>query len=149
MTSKDKPEGGICTHRNLKGVEKPSICMEKMATAEDKISNILYYLLPFKSGKYFVIRHLYFISVLLVDVPLFDSVVSMMSLCSNMFSLSTKLTSCFQMSVKADLESAGWFLSQEGIDQCSQGLTKPSVKDIIKQVPHSSEPSFTNMIIIC
>ena len=50
------------------------------------------------------------------------------------------------MSVKADLESAGWFLSQEGIDQCSQGLTKPSVKDIIKQVPHSAEPSITNVV---
>ena len=38
------------------------------------------------------------------------------------------------MSLKSDLESAGWYLSQEGIDQCSQGLVNPTAKDIIKKV---------------
>ena len=38
------------------------------------------------------------------------------------------------MSLKADLESAGWHLSQEGIDLCSQELKEPTAKDVIKKV---------------
>ena len=38
------------------------------------------------------------------------------------------------MSLQADLESAGWHLSQEGIDLCCQGLTNPTAKDVIKKV---------------
>ena len=37
------------------------------------------------------------------------------------------------MTLQADLQAAGWYLSQEGIDQCCQGLTNPSVKDVIKK----------------
>ena len=38
------------------------------------------------------------------------------------------------MSIKSELESAGWHLSQEGIDLCCQGLANPTVKDVIKKV---------------
>ena len=38
------------------------------------------------------------------------------------------------MSLKADLESAGWHLSQEGIDLCCQDLKEPTAKDVIKKV---------------
>ena len=38
------------------------------------------------------------------------------------------------MSLKADLESEGWHLSQEGIDLLCQGLKNPTVKDVIKKV---------------
>ena len=71
---------------------------------------------------------MYFISVLFVNCTssIFTSLFP--------FLLSALLTRCFQMSLKSDLESAGWYLSQEGIDQCSQGLVNPTVKDIIKKV---------------
>ena len=38
------------------------------------------------------------------------------------------------MALKADLESEGWHLSQEGIDLLCQGLKNPNVKDVIKKV---------------
>jgi len=37
------------------------------------------------------------------------------------------------MTLQSDLQSAGWYLSQEGIDLCCQGLTSPSLKDVIKK----------------
>lgn len=37
------------------------------------------------------------------------------------------------MSLQADLQSAGWNLSQEGIDLCCKGLNNPTVKDVTKK----------------
>ena len=38
------------------------------------------------------------------------------------------------MTIEADLQSAGWHLSREGIDLCCQGLNNPTVKDVTKKV---------------
>ena len=37
------------------------------------------------------------------------------------------------MSIEADLASAGWHLSPEGIDLCCQGLNNPTLKDVTKR----------------
>ena len=40
----------------------------------------------------------------------------------------------FQMTLQSELAAAGWHLSQRGLEICTEGLTDPVVKDVIKKV---------------
>ena len=38
------------------------------------------------------------------------------------------------MTLQSELAAAGWHLSPRGLEICTEGLTNPAVKDVIKKV---------------